>query len=150
MQTTINQRVKILIDHFAEGNQRDFAKAIGLSPSTINTVIGSRQTKPGYEIINAIISRYDNVNTEWLFKGTGEMLLTDQQQAKDKQPANAGKEKNGQAAKYKVLLAVQEDQAKYEKLLKSLEEQIEQDEINLEIKRQLREKLKNNLRGIAD
>lgn len=38
MKTSINQRIKILVDHFYDGNQRRASQETGINPSTIATM----------------------------------------------------------------------------------------------------------------
>jgi hypothetical protein len=71
---SINHRIIELINRLADGKQKVFANEIDISPSTISTIVGTRGTKPGWEVLNAIVSRYENVNSDWLLRGKGEML----------------------------------------------------------------------------
>jgi hypothetical protein len=74
MATTVNERISNLIEKLARNKQKDFAESIGVPPPTINGIIGKRQTEPGYAILNKILEKYPNVNSDWLMKGEGEML----------------------------------------------------------------------------
>ena len=73
-QTTVNDRVQQIIDHY-NLNKSSFSKAIGLSGSmTISNIVGKRQSKPGYEVLQKIAKRFP-INLAWLILGEGPMLL---------------------------------------------------------------------------
>lgn len=77
---TVNERIEMLIKHFANGKQGDFSRKIGVVQATISGIVSGRQSKPSYEIIQKIISTYP-VNSDWLINGTGEMLAKEQDSA---------------------------------------------------------------------
>lgn len=73
MQQSVNERVKFLVDNLCEGNVSRFAKEIGVSHTSINTLMpGDRGSKPGFETIAKISTRYPEVNIDWLITGQGE------------------------------------------------------------------------------
>lgn len=77
-----NQRVKKVIDHFCKGNENQFSKEIGISQPRINRLFSKdvRNNKYpllSFEIAQAIINKFLNVNPEWLIIGHGPMLKTD-------------------------------------------------------------------------
>lgn len=75
---SINQRVKFLVDKLSEGNVSRFAKEIGVSHTSINTLMpGERESKPGFETLAKISTRFPQVSFEWLMKGEGEMLKSE-------------------------------------------------------------------------
>jgi len=76
MEDTVNERMKRLIFEVTGGRQTMFAEKIGVAQSTINSIVGKRQTKPGYEILNRIRFEYPNINIDWLLTGEGEMFLS--------------------------------------------------------------------------
>jgi transcriptional regulator with XRE-family HTH domain len=51
----------------------DFAEEIGVQRSSISHLISGRN-KPSLEFIQKILTRYPEINTEWILNGTGEML----------------------------------------------------------------------------
>lgn len=74
-----NQRIKIIIDTFCDGNELLFSKEIGVSQPRINRLfnIDNRSGKyplPSLEIIQSIINKFVNVSSEWLLSGRGKML----------------------------------------------------------------------------
>ncbi len=76
MTTTINQRIAILIKEL-KMNNNSFAKSINKSSSTINYIVEGK-TKPGYELLEGIVTTYPQVNAEWLMKGEGELMISAQ------------------------------------------------------------------------
>ena len=70
--TTIGERLKLLVE--AEKlNLFSFSKRLGVSNTAI-TKIAKGDSKPGFEIIDAILKEFPNLNTDWLINGTGEMF----------------------------------------------------------------------------
>lgn len=69
---SINQRIKFLVDDLAGGNVSRFAKEIGVSHTTVNTILpGEKPSKPGYDTLVKIIERFPSIDTDWLLKGEG-------------------------------------------------------------------------------
>lgn len=50
-----------------------FAGTLGKSSSTINFILKG-ETKPGFELLEAILEKYPQVSATWLVKGEGEMF----------------------------------------------------------------------------
>jgi phage repressor protein C with HTH and peptisase S24 domain len=73
MKTSINSRFTQLINELYKGNKRAFAQAIDVSPTVIENVVGTRQGKPSYDVIDKICANA-NVSPEWLLTGKGSML----------------------------------------------------------------------------
>lgn len=70
METTINQRIKILVDDLRI-NTNKFAISIGKTqPAIKNLIEGGSQ--PNYETLTEIIEKY-NVSADWLLLGKGPM-----------------------------------------------------------------------------
>lgn len=72
--STIQERVKQLIDNLSNGNKRAFAIRIGVSPTVIENVVGQRSGKPGVILLEKILCSFENVDALWLITGRGEML----------------------------------------------------------------------------
>jgi len=81
---TVNERMKILIDELTGGRQSFFAEKLGVGQSTINSIVGKRQNKPGYDLLNRIKTTYPEVNIDWLVAGDGEMFWGDKNIAETK------------------------------------------------------------------
>jgi hypothetical protein len=74
---TINERILYLIDNQYGGNQKKFADSIGYAPQVVFNIVAGRKSSPSYDVLNAIISTNDTINTDWLLTGKGEMLKSD-------------------------------------------------------------------------
>lgn len=77
----INERMKQLINAVSNGNKRAFSQLVGVTPTVIENIVGTRQGKPGYELLEKIAFSIENINLDWLFTGRGTMFSdsTDQQ-----------------------------------------------------------------------
>ena len=71
-ETTINDRIEQIIYHY-KLNKSSFSREIGSSSMTIINIVTGRKSKPGYEILRKIATRFP-VNTDWLLLGKGPML----------------------------------------------------------------------------
>jgi len=76
--TTIQDRINIIISDL-DLNVNSFAKEIGVTQSTMHTIVGKKHANPGYDIIFKIVStkfRKENafveVDANWLILGKGE------------------------------------------------------------------------------
>ncbi|NAS30954.1 transcriptional regulator [Flavobacteriaceae bacterium R38] len=76
----INEKIRLIIDHFALNNN-SFAKRIGVTSTTIDSITSGRlqpdgtrkKTKPGYDLLQSIITEFD-INPEYLFGENKQML----------------------------------------------------------------------------
>lgn len=71
---TINERFGKIIRILYGGNKSAFATAVGIAPSVVDNIVGKRQGKPSFEVIEKV-SALAEVNVEWLVTGRGEMLI---------------------------------------------------------------------------
>lgn len=71
----INKRFEVIINSVYKGNQSAFAKAIGVTPTVIANVVGTRQGKPSFDVISKICANA-NISADWLLTGHGPMLKT--------------------------------------------------------------------------
>lgn len=76
-KATVNERLNLLIEHFAKGNKTAFAKEVGTLPSVIASIVGGRMSKPSFELLEKISLRYPEINTSWLLTGRGDMVMPD-------------------------------------------------------------------------
>lgn len=87
---TVNQRIEELVNKYSEGNVSQFAKMIGVSHTSIASMLpGGRESKPGYEILAKITDAIPAISSDWLLKGKGDMLV------KGEQPGNASNNMTG-------------------------------------------------------
>ena len=73
---TINQRISFIINELFKGNASAFCRVVNVKQSTMNTILGTRQSKPSYEVINAIALSDLNISSDWLLTGRGSMMKT--------------------------------------------------------------------------
>ena len=83
--TSIKDRYDFLIDHFSGGNKRLFARSIGVSPSVIENIVGTRQTNPSFEILQKTLIAYENINANWLINGNGIQLVEKKESTSNKE-----------------------------------------------------------------
>lgn len=74
----INTRIQIIINELYNSNVSEFERASGIKPYTIKNIVGSRQTKPSYDILELIIRNNVQISAEWLLCGKGKMLKKEQ------------------------------------------------------------------------
>jgi len=73
-QVSINERIQRLIADFENGNQKAFSTKLGIAASSLNGIVGARQSDPSSKILNRILDVYSNVNAEWLLMGREPMI----------------------------------------------------------------------------
>ena len=74
----INERMQELINVVSKGNKRAFANLVGVTPTVLENIVGTRKGKPGYDLLEKISFAIENINLDWLFTGRGSMLYTPQ------------------------------------------------------------------------
>lgn len=70
---SINNRFSHIIKTLFNDNKSAFANAIGVSPSVVENIVGKRQGKPSFDVVEKICA-IENLNPTWLITGKGEML----------------------------------------------------------------------------
>ena len=74
MKTTINQRVKEIADKLCDGNVSELARVVGVTQPALRDIVGTKQAKPRFEIINQIVECSTlHINADWLITGKGPM-----------------------------------------------------------------------------
>ncbi len=73
---TINERFETIIQVLFQGNKRAFAKAVGISPTVVENVVGARKGKPSYDVLEKVCANA-NISAEWLLFGTGKEKAMD-------------------------------------------------------------------------
>lgn len=81
---TIGERIKMIIE-FEKMNEFSFSKRIGKSNTAVAKIVKG-ESKPGFEVIEAILTEFPSLNSDWLIQGTGQMLKGEQ---KDSMKAGA-------------------------------------------------------------
>lgn len=80
MKDNVLQRV-IEISKQKSTSEREFANLIGANQKTINQQL-KQERSLSLDTILSILSSFEDISAEWLLRGTGEMLLTEQPQQK--------------------------------------------------------------------
>jgi phage repressor protein C with HTH and peptisase S24 domain len=77
-QTTINERIKSLVDYFSQGNKSAFARAAGISNQSLSEIIGQRGNAPSFSALQKIAQSFPDIREAWLLLGQGEMLKSEE------------------------------------------------------------------------
>lgn len=78
METTINERVKQIVDELCDGNISELARIVDVRQPSLRDIIRGKLVKPGFETINKIIDNSTlNINADWLITGRGAMQKHD-------------------------------------------------------------------------
>lgn len=70
----INERFETIIKVLFNGNKRAFAKAVGISPTVVENVVGVRKGKPSYDVLVKVCANA-NISAEWLLLGIGDLAM---------------------------------------------------------------------------
>ena len=70
---TINERFDQIIGTLFKGNKSAFANAIRVTPSVVDNIVGKRQGKPSFDVVEKV-SALAEINIDWLITGKGDML----------------------------------------------------------------------------
>ena len=73
---TINERFELIIKVLFNGNKRAFAKAVGISPTVVENIVGARRGKPSYDVLFKVCSNA-NISAEWILFGNGDAPFTE-------------------------------------------------------------------------
>ncbi len=68
----INDRLADLIRDL-NLNPNSFADRIGVSTPVVYNIVRGRRNKPSFDLLLKILNVYQNINTQWLLKGEGEI-----------------------------------------------------------------------------
>lgn len=71
--STIHERMEMLVDYFCRGNKTAFGRETDILPGVIASIVGGRKSKPSFELLQKIMTRYPEVKGEWLILGRGPM-----------------------------------------------------------------------------
>jgi len=76
----INERIKKLISLLADNQQNIFSETTGIKASTLNGIIGKRQSELSFKHLRKILDAYPKVNAQWLLYGIGSTLIDQQKE----------------------------------------------------------------------
>ena len=71
---TINERFEAIIQVLFMGNKRAFAHHVGISPTVVENVVGTRKGKPSFDVLEKVCANA-NISAEWLLLGKGDMVM---------------------------------------------------------------------------
>lgn len=75
MEQTINERIKQICDYYFAGNVSEMARTVLVKQSTIRDIVGTKQSKPSFETLKAIVDCPTiKVSASWLLVGTGNVF----------------------------------------------------------------------------
>jgi transcriptional regulator with XRE-family HTH domain len=69
---TINYRIELLINAL-ELNNNSFSTRIGVNSTVIHNIVKGRNA-PSYDVLQKILSSFDNISADWLITEKGEMI----------------------------------------------------------------------------
>ena len=69
---TINNRIELIINSL-ELNNNSFSMRIGVNSTVIHNIVKGRNA-PSYEVLQKILSSFDNISADWLITEKGEMI----------------------------------------------------------------------------
>lgn len=117
--TSVNKRVQYIIEQ-KQLTSSKFADEIGVIRSSISHIISGRN-KPGLELLQKILNRYNEINSEWLILGKGE-VFRNRVPKEESRPADLLVK-----SKQLSLLDYSEEQERYTGALKAKQQQIDEE-----------------------
>ncbi|ATV37340.1 hypothetical protein CUB95_01550 [Prevotella intermedia] len=66
---SINERFETIIKVLFNNNKRAFAKTVGVSPTVVENIVGTRKGNPSYEVLRKVCANA-NISAEWILFGT--------------------------------------------------------------------------------
>jgi hypothetical protein len=76
----VGNRIEQIIKELFNENIRQFSLKVGIPSGQVANYIGGRTSLPRIDVIEKIILSIDNINSDWLVTGRGEMLKKEQNQ----------------------------------------------------------------------
>ena len=61
---TVNERFETIIRVLFGGNKRAFALHVGISPTVVENVVGTRKGKPSFDVLEKVCANA-NISAEW-------------------------------------------------------------------------------------
>ncbi len=66
----INDRIAALIESLGISPNR-FCEAVKVNPTVIHNIIKGRRSKPSYDLLEKILTSYEEISSDWLLRGEG-------------------------------------------------------------------------------
>lgn len=76
-EININEKIREIISHY-KLSDRQFCLKIGINPSVLGSMF-QKGTEPSAKVIKLTLSAFTDISAEWLLRGAGNMLLSDNQ-----------------------------------------------------------------------
>lgn len=76
METTINQRIELILKECGYKSKRAFAEKIGIAQTSFNDIL-SKGAEPKFSTLHKIIIAEPLISAKWLLTGEGTMFLQD-------------------------------------------------------------------------
>lgn len=76
-EININEKIREIISYY-KLSDRQFCLKIGINPSVLGSMF-QKGTEPSAKVIKLTLSAFTDISAEWLLRGTGNMLLSDNQ-----------------------------------------------------------------------
>ena len=73
---SINERFETIIKVLFNNNKRAFAKTVGVSPTVVENIVGTRKGNPSYEVLRKVCANA-NISAEWILFGTENQPIGD-------------------------------------------------------------------------
>ena len=91
----MNQRIKEAVKELKKSrkvhSQADFAKEVGIGAVQLSEIVSGKRKISEY-YVNKILTRFPEINAEWLYDGVGEMLKSHSANADNHSISIAGEE----------------------------------------------------------
>ena len=91
----MNQRIKEAVKELKKSrkvhSQADFAKEVGIGTVQLSEIVSGKRKISEY-YVNKILTRFPEINAEWLYDGVGEMLKSHSANAENHSISIAGEE----------------------------------------------------------
>ncbi len=66
----INDRIAALIESLGVSPNR-FCEEVKVNPTVIHNIIKGRRSKPSYDLLEKILTSYEEISSDWLLRGEG-------------------------------------------------------------------------------
>lgn len=81
----INDRISTLIDALGVSPNR-FSETIHVNSTVVHNIIKGRRSKPSFDVLQKIITVYDDVSADWLLRGEGKLWRKRSDMVRSKAP----------------------------------------------------------------
>jgi hypothetical protein len=91
---SVNDRIKKVREHFCDDNNLKFAEILDVTPQYASNITKNGKSV-GYKVFDNILSKFPNINPNWLKMGEGEMIKNSQHLENTKSSFAVGRDVNG-------------------------------------------------------